>query len=122
MTEYATLLDRQQSGEFKMSMSGWSGRPDPDGNIFSFIHTKGGLNDGKYSNPQVDQWLQEARLTSDVEKRKALYKQVVTQENIDDPLVYLYFEPRIFGMSKKVSGFVPYADGLIRLQGLALNK
>lgn len=67
MTEYATLLDRQQRGEFKMSMSGWSGRPDPDGNIFSFIHTQGGLNDGKYSNPQVDQWLQEARLTSDVE-------------------------------------------------------
>lgn len=122
MTEYATLLDRQQRGEFKMSMSGWSGRPDPDGNIFSFLNTKGGLNDGKYSNPQVDQWLQEARLTSDVEKRKALYKQIVVQENLDDPLVYLYFEPRIFGMSKKVTGFVPYADGLIRLQGLALNK
>ncbi|PKE30861.1 ABC transporter substrate-binding protein [Rahnella sp. AA] len=122
MTEYATLLDRQQSGAFQMSMSGWSGRPDPDGNIFSFLSTKGGLNDGKYSNPKVDQWLQEARLTSDVAQRKALYKQVVEQENIDDPLVYLYFEPRIFGISKKVTGFVPYADGLIRLQGLALNK
>jgi len=122
MTEYATLLDREQSGAFQMRMSGLSGRPDPDGNIFSFLSTKGGLNDGKYSNPKVDQWLQEARLTSDVAQRKALYKQVVEQENVDDPLVYLYFEPRIFGISKKVTGFVPYADGLIRLQGLALNK
>ncbi len=121
MTEYATLLDRQQSGEFSMSMSGWSGRPDPDGDIFSFLSTKGGLNDGKYSNPQVDQWLQQARLTSDVAQRKTLYKQVVEQANIDNPLIYLYFEPRIFGMNKKVTGFVPYADGLIRLQGLALN-
>ncbi len=30
MTEFATLLDRQQSGDYQLSFSGWSGRPDPD--------------------------------------------------------------------------------------------
>ncbi|MEG3132460.1 ABC transporter substrate-binding protein [Rouxiella sp. T17] len=122
MTEFATLLDKQQRGDFQLSMSGWSGRPDPDGSIYSFLASKGALNDGRYSNPQVDQWLLSARQTSDVEQRKALYKKVVEQENIDQPLVYLYFEPRIFGMSKKVTGFTPYPDGLIRLQGVSLTQ
>ncbi|NMP26498.1 ABC transporter substrate-binding protein [Rahnella sp. SAP-1] len=122
MTEFATLLDKQQHGDFQLSMSGWSGRPDPDGSIYSFLSSKGGLNDGRYSNPQVDQWLLDARQTSDVAQRKALYKNVVEQENIDLPLLYLYFEPRIFGMSKKVAGFTPYPDGLIRLQGMTLTQ
>lgn len=122
MTEFATLLDKQQRGDFQLSMSGWSGRPDPDGSIYSFLASKGALNDGRYSNPQVDQWLLSARQTSDVEQRKALYKKVVEQENIDQPLVYLYFEPRIFGMSKRVTGFTPYPDGLIRLQGVSLTQ
>jgi len=122
MTEFATLLDKQQRGDFQLSMSGWSGRPDPDGSIYSFLASKGALNDGKYSNPQVDAWLLSARQTSDVEQRKALYKKIVDQENIDQPLVYLYFEPRIFGMSKKVTGFTPYPDGLIRLQGVQLTQ
>lgn len=122
MTEFATLLDKQQRGDFQLSMSGWSGRPDPDGSIYSFLASKGGLNDGRYGNPQVDQWLVSARQTSDVAQRKALYKQIVEQENVDLPIVYLYFEPRIFGMSKKIAGFTPYPDGLIRLQGMTLTQ
>lgn len=57
MTEFATLLDRQQSGDYQLSFSGWSGRPDPDGSIYGFIHSKGTLNDGRYSNAHVDEWL-----------------------------------------------------------------
>jgi peptide/nickel transport system substrate-binding protein len=41
MTEFATLLDRQQSGDYQLSFSGWSGRPDPDGSIYGFINSKG---------------------------------------------------------------------------------
>ncbi|HEY0208958.1 ABC transporter substrate-binding protein [Acerihabitans sp.] len=121
-TEFATLLDRQQRGDFQVSMSGWSGRPDPDGSIYSFIHSKGNLNDGRYGNPQVDDWLQQARGTSDPAKRQALYNQIVAQLQQDMPLAYLYFEPRIFGMSKKISGFKPYPDGLIRLAGMQLAQ
>ncbi|WP_413733583.1 ABC transporter substrate-binding protein [Sodalis sp. RH21] len=121
-TEFATLLDRQQRGDFQVSMSGWSGRPDPDGSIYSFIHSKGNLNDGRYANPQVDEWLQQARSTSDQAKRQALYNQVVAQLQQDMPLAYLYFEPRIFGMSKKISGFKPYPDGLIRLADMQLAQ
>ena len=65
MTEFATLLDRQQSGDYQLSFSGWSGRPDPDGSIYGFIHSNGTLNDGRYSNAQVDEWLTQARQSTD---------------------------------------------------------
>ena len=122
MTEFATLLDRQQSGDYQLSFSGWSGRPDPDGSIYGFIHSKGTLNDGRYSNAQVDEWLTQARLSNDKAVRQPLYDKVVKQLQTDMPIAWLYFEPRIFGLNKKVQGFKPYPDGIVRLAGLTLAK
>jgi len=120
MNEFATLLDRQQHGEYQLSLSGWSGRPDPDGSIFSFVHSKGTLNDGGYSNPQVDEWLTQARQINDPASRQALYDKVVKQLEIDMPIAYLYFEPRIFGLNKKLEGFKAWPDGLVRLAGVKM--
>ncbi|WP_455916720.1 ABC transporter substrate-binding protein [Pantoea agglomerans] len=120
MSEFASLLDRQQRGDYQLSLSGWSGRPDPDGSIFSFINSKGTLNDGRYSNPQVDNWLTEARQTNDQATRQALYDKVVKQLQTDVPIAYLYFEPRIFGMNKKLQGFKAWPDGLVRLAGVKM--
>ena len=120
MSEFASLLDRQQRGDYQLSLSGWSGRPDPDGSIFSFINSKGTLNDGRYSNPQVDSWLTEARQTNAQATRQALYDKVVKQLQTDMPIAYLYFEPRIFGMNKKLQGFKAWPDGLVRLAGVKM--
>lgn len=120
MSEFASLLDRQQRGDYQLSLSGWSGRPDPDGSIFSFINSKGTLNDGRYTNPQVDSWLTEARQTNDQATRQALYDKVVKQLQTDMPIAYLYFEPRIFGMNKKLQGFKAWPDGLVRLAGVKM--
>lgn len=122
MTEFATLLDRQQSGDYQLSFSGWSGRPDPDGSIYGFINSKGTLNDGRYSNAQIDEWLTQARQSTDQAARQPLYDKVVKQLQTDMPIAYLYFEPRIFGLNKNVQGFKPYPDGIVRLAGLTLAK
>ncbi|MHB8647948.1 MAG: ABC transporter substrate-binding protein, partial [Thermomicrobiales bacterium] len=42
-----------RAGNFQATGYGWSGRIDPDGNIYNQLHTGGGLADTKYSNPQV---------------------------------------------------------------------
>lgn len=75
MTEFATLLDRQQSGDYQLSFSGWSGRPDPDGSIYGFINSKGTLNDGRYSNAQIDEWLTQARQSTDQSRTPAAVRQ-----------------------------------------------
>ena len=120
--EFAAALDRQTKGDFEVFLIGWSGRTDPDGNIHTFTETKGGLNDGKYSNPAVDELLNKARTVSAVAERKALYeaafKIFVAQ---DRPRVYLYHPNWIYGTRAAVTGFVPYPDGLIRPFGIRVG-
>ncbi|WZB70563.1 ABC transporter substrate-binding protein [Achromobacter xylosoxidans] len=36
------------------------------------------------------------------------------------PIIYLFYLPWTFGVQKKVEGFVPYPDGLIRLKGVSV--
>jgi peptide/nickel transport system substrate-binding protein len=38
------------------------------------------------------------------------------------PIAYLYFEPRIFGMTKKLQGFKAWPDGLVRLAGVSMAQ
>src|SRR3546814_864681 len=109
-------------GNFQMDMRGWSGRVDPDGNIFSFVTCKGTLNDGKYCNPKVDELLRKARTIADQEKRKAVYDEAQTILQDELPSMYIYYQPWPFVVSKKVQGFNPYPDGMIRLGGVSFSK
>ena len=120
--EFASSLQAGYAGQFEAYLIGWSGRSDPDGNMWQFLHTTGTFNYGHYSNPDVDKWLDDARLITDQEQRKADYHNVWVQERKDMPLVYLWVPKNIVGMRKEVNGFVQVPDGLIRLQGITISK
>jgi peptide/nickel transport system substrate-binding protein len=120
-TEYATLLSEQQAGNFQIGMSAWSGRPDPDGDIHQFVTCKGGQNDGRFCDPKLDELLDQARTTNDPAQRQALYHAALRLLATDVPTSYLYFDPRIIAMSRKLGGFVPNPDGLIRLADVAFK-
>ncbi len=60
-TEFATSLDLADKGQFDAYVLGWSGRADPDGNIFSFNGCKQPLNYSGYCNKEVDELLVRAR-------------------------------------------------------------
>ena len=121
-TEFATLLSEAQAGNFEANMTAWSGRVDPDGNIHQFLTCKAGLNDMKYCNPEVDALLNGARTVTDPAERKAKYAAAMKIIDTDKPILYLYFEPRIFGAAKALHGFVPHPDGMIRLQNVTLDR
>jgi len=121
-SEYASALAAATRGEFEAFSTGWSGRVDPDGNLYSFLHTGGALNDTKYSNPQVDALLDQTRTVQDVAGRRALYDQILQHTRVDLPILYMWNPKNIVGMSARVTGFRPVPDGLIRLQGVALGK
>jgi peptide/nickel transport system substrate-binding protein len=121
-TEFASALDAEARGDFDIFLEGWSGRPDPDGNLWSFLHTGGPLNEVRYSNPEVDHWLDEARTVTGVAERKAIYGKVVSQVAKDVPLLYLYEPKNIVGLSAKLSGFKAVPDGMIRLQDLQMAE
>ena len=75
VVEFATSLKEAEEGRYQAYMLNWSGRPDPDGNLYIF-HGKAPQNYGGYSNPEVDAWLDEARTKSDQAERKAIYEKV----------------------------------------------
>jgi peptide/nickel transport system substrate-binding protein len=121
-SDFATQLKEMQQGNFESDLRGWSGRIDPDGNIHQFVTCKGNLNDGRYCNPEIDKLLNEARLVSDEAKRAEKYRAVVEILQKDNPLIYLYFEPRIFAMTRKLQGFTAHPDGMVRFANLKMGS
>lgn len=112
--DFGTLLDRTQKGDFQMAYMGWSGRTDPDGNFYNWVYSEGTDNFMKYSDPEMDQLLEEGRSLTDQRARKEIYKKVMQKLNEDVPYIYLYHENNVFGLSKAVKGFIPVPDGMIR--------
>ena len=120
--EFAASLDADDRGDFAAHLIGWSGRADADGNLYNFLHTGTPLNVGRYSSKDVDGWLDEARAITDVNSRQALYAKVAKAHIADVPLMYLYINKWITGMSTRVEGYIPLADGIIRPLGITLAK
>ena len=59
---------------------------------------------------------------TDVAARRTIYGKIAAQEEADLPIMYLYSATNIVGMTRKLSGFQPVADGMIRLTGMKLAK
>jgi peptide/nickel transport system substrate-binding protein len=119
--EFAALQASLARGDYQVGQTGWSGRLDPSGNIHQYATCKGSLNDGRYCNAEVDRLLDTARGEPDEAKRKALYSKFLTIMNDEKPIIYLYYLPYTFAAKKRLKGFVPYPDGLIRLRDVSLD-
>lgn len=120
-TEFATLLDTQSTGNYEITRSDWSGRPDPDGNVHQFYHSKGGLNDMKYANPEVDRLLDEARAASDPAVRKEKYAEFAAIITDELPIITFGHQSYLYGFNAKLKGFKAYPDAMIRLQDVTLD-
>jgi peptide/nickel transport system substrate-binding protein len=117
-TEFATSLDLADKGQFDAYVLAWSGRADPDGNIFSFDACKQPLNYAGYCKPEVDDILKRARTTLDVNERKKLYADLAAIVLKDRPIVYLYHRHWLWAYTNKLDGLQPIPDGLVRVTGL----
>lgn len=114
LLDFGTALANETKKDFTCFQIGWSGRPDPDGNIYSFFYSTGGNNFESYKNPQVDQLLDKARTVYDQGQRRDLYTQALKAGLNDVPRVYLWWPSDAKVWSPKVNGFVHVPDGLIR--------
>ncbi len=119
--EFATAFKQVQAGEFQVFQINWSGRIDPDANVYVFMHTKAPQNDGGYSNPEADKMMEDARLVADPAQRKAIYEKLTRILLDEEPIVYLYHRKLLFASTSKLQGFKPMPDGLVRVTGLKLK-
>jgi peptide/nickel transport system substrate-binding protein len=122
-TEAGSAIQLAVDGQFELAMNNWSGRSDPDGNIYNFVSCKAppALNAAHYCNAEVDAALDAARTADSVADRSAQYARVADHILTDRPLIYLWHQTWLFAMNAKLAGFTPYPDGLIRPQGLRME-
>ena len=122
-TESNAAIQASVDGQFELYLNYWSGRTDPDGNLYNFVSCKAppALNVARYCNPTVDEELDAARTAEDAASRLAHYAKVADHILTDRPLIYLWHPTWLFAMSAKITGFEPYPDGLIRPQGMTMQ-
>jgi peptide/nickel transport system substrate-binding protein len=122
--EFAQILQLQTDKAFKgLTQVGWSGRIDPDGNVYDFNYTGRPNNDSSYSNPEVDKLLDQQRETNDEGKRRELLQAAEKIYAVDDPArVWYRFHVSQLLTQKRLKGLEPYPDQIIRFQYATLDK
>ena len=114
-TDFVTSLSKADAGTYDTFQIGWSGRVDPDGNIYQFVATTGSQNDSGYTNPRLDLILNNARTAATAEARATLYRAAERIMLQDRPLIYLYHAVTRAGLAKQLQGVKLYPDTLLRV-------
>jgi peptide/nickel transport system substrate-binding protein len=118
--EFATSLDMADKGNFEAYVLAWSGRADPDGNLYSFDACKQPLNYAGYCDAETDALLNQSRGLRDPAQRKKVFEQVAAKVLKERPIVYLYHRNWLWAYSPKLSGVREIPDGLLRVTGLKM--
>ena len=119
-TEFATSLNMADKGDFEAYILAWSGRTDPDGNLYNFVATGAPLNYSGYSNPAVDKLLADSRLTNDLAARQKAWAEIGRITLEERPVIYLFHRQWLWAYNAKLQGFKEYPDGLLRFTGMKL--
>ena len=110
-----SLISVLRQKDFDLCMSPWSGRTDPDGNLYNYFTTTGSNNFMGYQSDKVSDLLNKARITPAQAERSKLYREAEVQIATDAPMLFLTF-PATLQASLKRLNWQQYPDGALRLQ------
>ena len=121
VTEFATSLNEAEAGRYQAFVLGWSGRVDPDGNVYAFHKCKAPLNYAGSCDNDVDTWLDQARLTGKFEERKAIYEKVAHKVLDNENIIYLYHRRILVAHTDRLTDYKQVPDGIVRVVGISLK-
>ena len=121
VTEFATSLKQAEAGEYQAFMLAWSGRIDPDGNSYVFLHKDAPQNYSAWANAEADKALDDTRLVADPAKRKATYETLTKLVLEENPILYIYHRRILIAHTTRLEGYKQMPDGLVRVVGLKLK-
>ena len=115
-----SLITVLRQRDFDLCMSPWSGRYDPDGNMF-FYFTKGGPNNFPgYASDAMTDLLTRARSSTDRAERVKLYHEAQNLLAQDAPMLFLHFDA-ILQASAANLHWTQYPDAAFRLYDAKLG-
>lgn len=107
LVESAVFLSEVGEASYQSFAIGWSADyPDPQDFLDLLFHSESATNHTNYSNPEVDQLLEEARVEQDEERRMELYHEVERMILEDAPWI-----PLVHGAEYWLTK--PYVRGMV---------
>ena len=106
--EWDTLLDDLRAGELQVFEIGWvADYPDAENFLDLLFHSESGENYTTYSNLEVDELLEMARVEGDIDSRLALYQEIEQTIVTEAPWLPLWFGQNYYLVKPEVKGFIP---------------
>jgi peptide/nickel transport system substrate-binding protein len=112
--EQGRFIQGWRAGDFEAFASLNSGGPDPDDYFGRTFATGGATNVFKYSNPDLDKWLTEARVSLDQRERKRLYDDAQRLLACQGPAIHVAYGTLFTAVRDDVTGFEPVATRSLR--------
>jgi len=114
--EFATFYADVVKGAFQMYTLRWVGGANQDPEIFEYILDSKSFaprraNRSYYSNPQVDAWIEQARIELNQEKRKEIYARIQQQVLRDLPSLNLWSLDNVVVHTARVKNLSPDPAG-----------
>ncbi|MCA9858108.1 MAG: hypothetical protein KC438_00230 [Thermomicrobiales bacterium] len=111
--EYSVFTQRSQDGEYNIYLSSRTGSTTAnDPAVLSDFYTPYSSQRFKYSNPRVDELIEQglAAVDASEEELNAIYGEVQAIVWEEAPWAVLYYLPSLVAVNKKLQGFEPRAD------------
>jgi peptide/nickel transport system substrate-binding protein len=117
--DQARLVQTMLTHQFDSALFRWSGRPDPDLNVYGFFHSrnvgKTSSNYVQYANPELDKLLDAGREEMDPAKRAAIYNKISQLLATELPYIFIYYVSVPIVTTPKVHGITLVPDSLVRV-------
>jgi peptide/nickel transport system substrate-binding protein len=126
LLDYGSYVQRWRTGKFNFKFSGASIQPDPWLTYATSLRCEGdpnkrASNESAYCNEKVEALFKKAESELDQEKRRFLFKQILTQVNEDVPDMPIGFVARYYTYRDHVKGFKTDGEGSFRWLGGGLT-
>ena len=123
--ERASSLELRRQGKYMFKLAGGSDFPDPLPAYEEYAcepdPQKRRLNESGYCDKEYDALLKKAEGEVDLDKRKAIFKQVVAKLTDDLPILVIGFTPRFFTFRSHIKNFTTNASGDFEPWGAGLS-
>ncbi|WP_196160675.1 peptide ABC transporter substrate-binding protein [Reinekea sp. G2M2-21] len=100
--EWKTFLTERGEQNFELARGAWCGDYNEASTFLDLLRTTSGYNDGKYSNPEVDRLMEEAKTMADPSANYTAIEQILAN---DMPVIPIYHYSGVFMLDSSVKGW-----------------
>jgi peptide/nickel transport system substrate-binding protein len=107
------LLKKIGLNESQLFLIGWRAEDGDAGGFFdAFIHSQGPFNNGRYSNSEVDELIEESRTEMDPQKRLSILQEISAKVSEDLIGIPLFETSRLYALKEGIK-WEPRLDGQV---------